>query len=118
MWGIVQIIFTFVRMDSIWISFGVLALFSLCLGLFLWRNPIKRDRWLHAHSGFGSCGGMYEHKAGFSYILICIPLSYLIAFTFGKGIVGVWMGIPIGLTLAGILFFVRFRKKLNCVSMN
>lgn len=56
--------------------------------------------------------------AGFSYILICIPLSYLIAFTFGKGIVGVWMGIPIGLTLAGILFFVRFRKKLNCKSMN
>jgi MATE family multidrug resistance protein len=56
--------------------------------------------------------------AGFSYILICIPLSYLIAFTFGKGIVGVWMGIPIGLTLAGILFFVRFRKKLNCISMN
>lgn len=56
--------------------------------------------------------------AGFSYILVCIPLSYLIAFTFGKGIVGVWMGIPIGLTLAGILFFVRFRKKLNCKSMN
>jgi MATE family multidrug resistance protein len=56
--------------------------------------------------------------AGFSYILICIPLSYLIAFTLGKGIVGVWMGIPIGLTLAGILFFVRFRKKLNCISMN
>lgn len=40
-------------MDSIWLSIGVLALFSLCLGFFLWRNPIKRDRWLHAHSGFG-----------------------------------------------------------------
>ena len=40
-------------MDSIWISIGALALFSLFLGLFLWRNPIKRDRWLHAHSGFG-----------------------------------------------------------------
>lgn len=51
--------------------------------------------------------------AVFAYILVCLPLSYLIAFKFGFGVSGVWMGIPIGLSLAGLLFFTRFRRKLK-----
>ena len=48
---------------------------------------------------------------GFTYVVVCIPLSYLIAFKLGLGVSGVWMGIPIGLSLAGIMFFARFRSK-------
>lgn len=46
-----------------------------------------------------------------AYILVCIPLCYLITFEFDAGVSGVWMGIPIGLSLAGILFYLRFRRK-------
>ena len=50
--------------------------------------------------------------SGFAYVLVCIPISYIIAFKLDLGVAGVWMGIPIGLSLAGILFFARFRSKL------
>ncbi len=51
--------------------------------------------------------------AFFAYICVCIPLCYVIAFPLGLGIRGVWAGIPIGLSLAGILFYIRFRFKFN-----
>jgi MATE family multidrug resistance protein len=55
--------------------------------------------------------------AAISYIFICIPLCYIISFVLGKGIAGVWMGIPIGLTIAGILFAMRFKTKLKTLSL-
>lgn len=48
-----------------------------------------------------------------AYICVCIPSCYCIAFAFKQGIEGIWAGIPIGLTLAGILFFARFQSKLK-----
>ena len=51
--------------------------------------------------------------ASFSYILICVPLCYIISFVLDMGVFGVWMGIPIGLSLAGILFFIRFRRSMR-----
>lgn len=48
---------------------------------------------------------------GFTYIMVCIPLSYLITFKLNLGVLGVWTGIPIGLSLAGIMFYTRFRSK-------
>lgn len=51
--------------------------------------------------------------AAFSYILVCIPVSYLLAFEMGLGVAGVWAGIPIGLSLSGSLFYLRFKKQLK-----
>lgn len=66
--------------------------------------------------------------ASISYLLICIPVSYFFTFKFGSRIeslgldyqmpnwqpeIGLWLGIPFGLFLAGILFRLAFRFKLR-----
>ena len=48
-----------------------------------------------------------------SYVIVSIPLSYVFAFIFGWGGVGVWMGMPFGLTTAGFLFYFEFRLKIK-----
>ena len=48
-----------------------------------------------------------------SYVIVSIPLSYVFAFIFGWGGVGVWMGMPFGLTTAGFLFYFEFRSKIK-----
>lgn len=45
-----------------------------------------------------------------AYIVVSLPLSYLFAFVFGLGAVGVWWAFPFGLTTAGILFWTRFTR--------
>ena len=47
-----------------------------------------------------------------SYVIVSIPLSYIFAFIFDWGGVGVWMGMPFGLTTAGFLFYFEFRSKI------
>lgn len=46
--------------------------------------------------------------ASVGYWLIGIPSSYVLAFRFGLGGVGVWIGLVIGLVFAGTLLMVRF----------
>lgn len=46
----------------------------------------------------------------FAYIIVCIPLCYVLAFPVGAGVHGVWAGIPLGLSIAGLLFGITFRK--------
>ena len=46
-----------------------------------------------------------------SYIIILLPLAYLFAFVFNWGLTGIWLSFPFGLTIAGILFFIRFMSK-------
>ncbi len=45
------------------------------------------------------------------YFLISIPTGYFFGFILKWGIAGVWMAFPFGLTSAGIMFYLRFRKK-------
>ncbi len=45
------------------------------------------------------------------YIVVSLPCSYLFGFTLQGGPFGIWMAYPVSLTLAGVLFFLRFRKK-------
>lgn len=64
--------------------------------------------------------------AFFSYLLICIPMSYFYTFKFGLWLenlgldyliplwrpeMGLWLGIPFSLLMAGILFLLVFRNK-------
>ncbi len=45
-----------------------------------------------------------------AYIVISLPLSYLMGIVFNWGTFGVWMAFPFGLTTAGILYARRFLK--------
>lgn len=48
-----------------------------------------------------------------SYFLIATPVSYFAAFHWGFNSIGIWMGFPVGLGFAALLFFLRFRKLLT-----
>ena len=48
-----------------------------------------------------------------SYFLVCLPAAYLFGFVRQGGALGIWWGFPIGLTLAGVLFYSRFRYKMK-----
>ena len=50
------------------------------------------------------------------YIVISLPLSYLLGFTFHGGPAGIWMAFPVALTLAGALFCRRFLRKTRTVA--
>lgn len=53
------------------------------------------------------------YAAFVSYYLIAIPVAYVLGFKAGLGAVGVWLGFPIGLTLAGIFFYARYRSDMR-----
>ena len=48
-----------------------------------------------------------------AYVLICIPLSALLGNENVLGAWGVWMGAPVGLTLAGLFFMMSFKKRIK-----
>lgn len=48
-----------------------------------------------------------------AYFLISLPAGYLFGFLLDMGSVGVWLGFPFGLTSAGLMFYMRF-KKYDC----
>lgn len=51
-----------------------------------------------------------------AYILINLPTSYILAFTFDLGPIGIWIGFVFGIGIASVLFFLRIQnqfKKLN-----
>ena len=48
-----------------------------------------------------------------SYWLIMIPACYLLAFTFGYGVKGIWIGFIIGLSFAASVLLLRFHWVLK-----
>ena len=44
------------------------------------------------------------------YFLIALPVSYICAFVLDLGLIGIWIGYPLGLTLGGLLLWLRFRS--------
>ena len=46
-----------------------------------------------------------------AYIILSLPTSYIFGFLLDWGTVGIWMGFPVGLTSAGIAFYLRFRQQ-------
>lgn len=47
-----------------------------------------------------------------SYICLALPASYTLGFIFDLGAMGVAYGLPIGLTVAAILYYTRFKKEI------
>lgn len=54
--------------------------------------------------------GLY---AFISYICLALPTSYLLGFACSMGAIGVAYGLPIGLTVAAVLYYIRFRKEIG-----
>lgn len=48
-----------------------------------------------------------------AYFLVSLPSGYIFGFVFNLGLLGVWMSFPLGLTCAGLLFFLRFRRTMR-----
>ncbi len=51
--------------------------------------------------------------AGVAYLLVAIPVSYLCAFEFEIGPMGIWIGYLVGLGVTGIFLLTRFRWLYN-----
>lgn len=51
--------------------------------------------------------------AFFSYILVSLPISYLLAFVFNFGYLGVWTGFVFGLATAAVLFAFRLKHQVK-----
>ena len=47
----------------------------------------------------------------FSYWMVALPLSYVLAFPFGMDAVGVWIGLLAGLSMAAVLLTWRFFRR-------
>ncbi|MDR2129734.1 MAG: MATE family efflux transporter [Odoribacteraceae bacterium] len=47
------------------------------------------------------------------YFLVALPVAYLAGFTFGGGLVGIWIAYPVGLTGAGLMFRARYLRSLR-----
>ena len=53
-----------------------------------------------------------------SYIIINIPIGYILAFVFNLGANGIWIGFILGLGSASILFYNRFKKIYSKTLLN
>ena len=65
--------------------------------------------------GLGTLRGLTDVKVPtivtfVAYWLTAIPLGYILAFTFGMGINGIWYALCIGLTIAAVLHIWRFDR--------
>ena len=48
-----------------------------------------------------------------TYLIVGLPLGYLLAFPCGMGIVGIYLSFAVALLLAGVLFFAKFQIDLR-----
>ena len=48
-----------------------------------------------------------------AYLIVGLPLGYLLAFPYGMGIVGIYLSFAVALLLAGVLFFAKFQIDLR-----
>ncbi|WP_338875138.1 MATE family efflux transporter [Spirosoma sp. SC4-14] len=52
----------------------------------------------------------------FSYWVVALPLSYVLAFPFGQDAIGVWIGLLSGLSIAAVLLTTRFFRRIDQIS--
>ena len=73
--------------------------------------------------GAGILRGLKDVKvtmyvAFLSYLVINLPLGYIMAFVVGLGAPGVWMGFIGGLSVAAILFRIRYVRDFQKIERN
>lgn len=65
--------------------------------------------------GLGSLRGLEDVKIPslislLAYWVVALPIGYVLGFVFDMGATGIWSGLLIGLTVAALMLFFRFRK--------
>jgi Na+-driven multidrug efflux pump len=45
-----------------------------------------------------------------AYVVVALPLGYALMFTFHRGVEGMWVSFIIALTMAAVMFHLRFRS--------
>ena len=53
------------------------------------------------------------YVAFLSYFVITLPLGYFLGIYLDAGLVGIWSAFPFGLTVAGVLYWLCFRRTLH-----
>ncbi len=55
------------------------------------------------------------YNAFIAYFMVSLPAGYLFGFIFDWGLVGIWLSYLVGLTTAGVLYYLRFlsRTRIN-----
>ena len=53
-----------------------------------------------------------------AYFVISLPMGYTLGFPCGLDIIGIWLAFPVGLTIAGYLFWRRFIKEVDKLAAN
>lgn len=53
-----------------------------------------------------------------AYFVISLPMGYTLGFPCGLDIIGIWLAFPVGLTIAGYLFWRRFIKEVDKLEAN
>lgn len=48
-----------------------------------------------------------------AYFVVSLPVGYFCGFVLGMGLVGIWMAFPFGLTAAGVMMWLRFRRSYS-----
>ena len=64
--------------------------------------------YVNALRGYGEVKVLMKYSF-LAYVVISIPMSYLFGIVMDWGCYGIWMGMPFGLTVVGILYLLRFR---------
>lgn len=53
-----------------------------------------------------------------AYWIIALPVGYLLGFVFKLNIIGIWLGLLLGLTIAAVLFVIRFYQKVEKIKFS
>jgi MATE family multidrug resistance protein len=93
------------------------AVISVASGMLIFAAFFQLSDGLQAVAA-GVLRGMQDVKfpaviAFISYWIIMIPACYLLAFPFGMGLQGIWIGFIVGLSVAAVLQLWRFKAKLE-----
>ena len=48
-----------------------------------------------------------------AYWIIALPAGYILGFVFELNIIGIWLGLLLGLTVAAVMFVLRFKHKID-----
>ncbi len=90
---------------------GMVAVLVCILAIYQFGDGLQ---YIYANALRGiACVKPMMYYAFIAYFGINLPLGYLLGFVAGWGIYGVWSAFPVGLTMAGILFYRRFSKELR-----
>jgi MATE family multidrug resistance protein len=65
--------------------------------------------YVNALRGYGEVKVLMKYSF-LAYVVISIPMSYFFGVVMDWGCFGIWMGMPFGLTIVGVLYYLRFRK--------